>query len=116
MNIAIIRCNEHAYTCTGAGCVKAFCGNTGYFEQYQGMEKTLVASTDCCGCENFGKEEDGVKNPLFALRLEKLKTQGAEKVHLANCCKPGKCPNFDTIVDMVEDAGFDWERGTHGTK
>ena len=108
--IAIMNCRKSTEGCTAASCLTALREHTGSFEQYAQEGATLLALTDCGGCEGFDQPE----NTVLAKRLASFGKLGAQKVHLGICVfKEGKCPHLKELLGALEQAGLPYELGTH---
>lgn len=107
--IAILTCNKSSQSCTGAACFWAVNEKERSFAQYRQSEipVKLWAFFHCGGCaDNWGE------NAGFQKKLQRLKEEFVEKVHLGVCiCN--NCSHIDQIKEQLELAGLHWEEGTH---
>ncbi|RQD82623.1 CGGC domain-containing protein [Methanosalsum natronophilum] len=103
--IAVIRCETVSEVCPGTGCFKAFNNRTVQFKDY-GQQTEMIGFFTCGGCSG---------RRVYRL-AKKLKTNGADKVHISSCMLTKKypsCPNIDSIKISIEAAGLDVVEGTH---
>ncbi len=104
MKIGIIRCDEQSARCAGYSCFPAVQNKTGKFEVYDNIE--LVGFETCGGCGR-GKADKIME------RATRLKTKGAEVIHLSNCLL-GPCPSKELYQKtLVEQMGIPIVMGTH---
>lgn len=108
MKIAILHCRNASDICTGAACLKAFRQNLKSFAQYRDQPSELIAFFDCGGCEI-----DLQTNLGMAEKMERLKVEGVEKIHIGICVNPQKCPHYREIIMLLEQYGIPYELGTH---
>lgn len=113
--IAILRCLHSNTNCAGIGCLKAFQERTGAFAQYGDEELKLVAYFSCNGCKEAVLNEKGLARKLEALKLEQV-----EIVHLGSCVKKPTedgtlriCPQITAIRWELEALGMKMVGGTN---
>ncbi len=112
--IAMLTCLDAARSvCTGAGCLQAFNGKSGAFEQYGAEELELSAFFHCNGCENASTEDPGMQE-----KLERILSIQPDAVHLGVCTirKDGtRCPVIRQYTDFFLSHGIRVINGTHGS-
>lgn len=107
--IAIMVCKKSAEGCTGAACFWAFDAKYKNFAQYSDspIPVKLWGFFHCNGCETNRDTDAG-----FLKKLNRLKDEGVEKLHLGVCmCK--YCPHLEKICRHLEKEGIRYEQGTH---
>ena len=107
--IAVMICKKSADGCTGAACFWAFDAKYKNFEQYKDspIPVKLWGFFHCNGGDVDRDNDAGLKK-----KLNRLKEEGVEKVHLGVCmCK--YCPHMDEICGQLEREGIRYEKGTH---
>jgi predicted metal-binding protein len=107
MKIAILHCRKSMDVCTGAACFKAYNHDLASFAQYAGDRPELAAFFDCGGCGIDRAQNAGVLE-----KLERLKSEGVEKVHVG-VCVGHKCPEREEILALLDRYGLPYEFGTH---
>jgi len=106
--IGIIRCELQAPNCAGFNDFPAIKNKMGEFSKYDEIE--LVGFDTCGGCER-GKPEKIVS------RAQRLKTKGAQVIHLGTCAVGGRCPFEEAFAQAIhEKVGVPVIHGTHPTK
>ena len=107
--IAVMVCKKSAESCTGAACFWAFDTKYKSFAQYadSGLPVKLWGFFHCNGCES-----DWDTDVKMQKKLNRLREEGVEKVHLGVCmCR--YCPNLERICGQLEARGIPFEKGTH---
>jgi len=84
MKIAILVSKE-TKTCLGKGCMRAFLERTGAFERYEGSAELVEMAFD-----------DGDLDS----KIEFLKSQKVEAVHLSSCTRSNNC-DYDTMAHRL---------------
>ncbi len=107
MKIAIMHCRQASDVCTGASCFKAFNNCLKHFEQYKENKPELAAFFDCGGCEIDRKTDPGMIE-----KMDRLKSEGVDKIHIGVCIRE-KCPSFNNIIEMLDRYEIPYEFGTH---
>lgn len=107
MKIAILHCRKSSNVCTGAACFKAYNNSLKSFEKYKGKKTELVAFLDCGGCGIDRATEPGIIE-----KMDRLKSEGVEKIHIGICINE-KCPQYNEIIEMLDRYSIDYEFGTH---
>lgn len=107
MKIAILYCKKSSKVCTGASCFKAYNNSLKSFEQYKLNKPELSAFFDCGGCNIDRKIDSGMIE-----KMERLKSENVDKIHLGICIN-NKCPNYENIIEMLENYQIQYEKGTH---
>ncbi|MEF9984383.1 MAG: CGGC domain-containing protein [Oscillospiraceae bacterium] len=107
MKISILHCKNASNVCTGASCFKAYNNCLKSFEQYKDNKPELAAFFDCGGCDINRKTNAGMIE-----KMERLKSEGIEKVHIGVCINE-KCRYLDDILQMLNDFDIPYEFGTH---
>ncbi len=107
MKLAILHCKKATEVCTGASCFKAYNSKLKNFEQYIGLNTELIAFFNCGGCNIDIKTDRGMLE-----KIERLKKEGVEKIHIGVCITR-KCPHFDDIISMLSHYNIPYEFGTH---
>lgn len=107
MKIAILHCRKSSNVCTGAACFKAYNNFLKHFEQYKEAKPELAAFFDCGGCGICRSKDDGMIE-----KMERLKSEGVEKIHIGICINE-KCPSYDDIMEMMNKYEIPYEFGTH---
>jgi predicted metal-binding protein len=100
MNIAILHCQKVSDTCPGSGCFKAFNEGTATFSKYE-EKPTLSAFMHCGGCDS-----DWDTDPNMKKKIDRLKADGVERVHIGVCVGLS-CDNREDIADMIERNGME---------
>lgn len=111
MKLAILNCRKADEVCAGCGCLRAFFGRTGAFARYESAPMELIAFLRCNGCGRKPEEDAGMLE-----KLERLKTEGVEIVHLGICTRSaekGECPTITRLAAMLTERGMAVVRGTH---
>ena len=90
--IAILHCKKSGRVCTGAACFRAFYDRKKSFEQYEGQPVELSAYFDCNGCE-----ADKLNDPGFTEKLERMKEEHVDRIHIGKCC---------TEVELSMDSSY----------
>lgn len=105
--VAILHCKRSGKRCTGASCFRTFYDRQKAFAQYGGKDVELSAYFDCNGCET-----DKLTDPNFAEKLDRLKKENVDKIHIATCvvCK---CEYQEQIRQAITEHGLTYEEGTH---
>ncbi len=104
MKIGIIRCDEQSARCAGYSCFLSVQIKTGKFEVYDNIE--FLGFETCGGCGR-GKADKIMEHAT------RLKTKGAEVIHLSNCLL-GPCPSKELYQKtLVEQMGIPIVMGTH---
>lgn len=109
--IAVLNCLNSNRVCAGAACLSAFNRKTASFGRYRGEEVELAAFMRCNGCESVPKEDEGILE-----KVERLKKEGVEAVHVGVCTKNRegiRCKKMEVIMDMIKDQGIELVDGTH---
>ena len=107
--IAVMVCRETTDGCTGAACFWAFDTKYKNFAQYQDspVPVKLWGFFHCNGCDSDWDSDEKMKK-----KLNRLKEEGVEKVHLGVCiCR--HCPHLDRICSRLEKWEIPYEKGTH---
>ena len=105
--IAILYCNKSGRVCTGAACFRSFYDRKKNFTQYEGQEVELSAYFHCNGCE-----ADKLADPGFTEKLERMKQENVDKVHIATCIVH-KCEQLDLLKQALASQGISYEELTH---
>lgn len=106
--LTCLRSNE---VCTGAACFGAFNGRKKSFERYEGEDVQLAGFMKCNGCEKDPLQDAGIRE-----KVERLKKEGVEAVHVGVCTKKrdgSRCANIAAIMEMIEAQGIELVDGTH---
>lgn len=82
----MLNCLNSNKVCAGAACFTAFNKRIRSFERYKGMDVEVAAFMRCNGCGNDPDEDDGMKE-----KVERMKQEGVETVHVGLCTKTKKC-------------------------
>lgn len=109
--IAIVRCLEVSYRCTGSGCLKAFHNRAKAFGCYGDEEVYLASFFSCNGCDRDPEEDEEMIK-----KLDRLQKMGVDTVHTSSCTQKagqGYCVNMEKIVNMLRDRGIKTIHGTH---
>lgn len=109
--IAFLNCLKANRVCTGASCFRAFNNRTRSFERYADQDVEVAAFMRCNGCESDPLTDDGILE-----KVERLKEEQVETVHLGACTKnrEGKrCPTIEKIMKLIEERGIELVDGTH---
>ena len=107
MKIAILYCRKASNVCTGAACLKAFNHDLASFAQYANNRPELAAFCDCGGCDI-----DRVHDAGQCEKMERLVSEGVEKVHVGICVGQ-KCPHREEILAQLGQYHLPYEFGTH---
>lgn len=105
MRIAIMNCMKTDNGCISAGCFKALKEKSGAFADYP-QAPDLAAFFHCGGCE-----ADRRADPDFLKKMDRLKKEGVERIHIGNCARG--CDNAQSIQQTLKEHGFDLRLGTH---
>ena len=108
MKIAILHCKQAQDVCTGSACFNAYNNHLKSFAQYSNMSTILSAFMDCGGCGIDFKTHAGIIE-----KMDRLKSEGIEKIHLGVCINKEKCPRYENIIEMLDKWGIAYEYGTH---
>lgn len=109
--IAMLNCLKANEVCTGAACFKAFNLKQKHFEIYKDEEIELAAYMRCNGCGKEPSKDDGMIE-----KIERLRKEGVEVVHVGVCTQNGageECKTITEISSMLEEKGIKVIRGTH---
>lgn len=111
--IAILRCLNKSYSCTGSGCMRAWNERTKAFAPYAGEDAVLATMLNCNGCDR-----DPSTDEAMVKKLDRLQKMGVEIVHTSGCtvkdpADPVYCENVEKIVSMLHDRGIQTVHGTH---
>lgn len=105
--IAILHCKKSGRVCTGAACFRTFYDRKKSFAQYAGQDVELSAYFDCNGCE-----ADKLTDPGFCEKLERMKQEHVDKIHIG-ICAVHKCDQLALIEQALTEHGLAFEEGTH---
>ncbi len=110
--VAILRCMNVSYSCTGSGCLKAWREKSKAFADYD-EEDELVSFLHCNGCDCDPATDEGMQK-----KLNRLQKNGVDVVHTSGCTirdkESGKrCPKIDQLVEMLQERGIKTVHGTH---
>lgn len=111
--IAILRCLQTGFSCTGSGCLKAWNEKEKAFACYKEEDATLAAFLNCNGCDKDpAQDEDMLK------KIDRLEKMGVAVVHTSGCTVKdretgNRCPNIEKIVQMLQQRQIEVVRGTH---
>ena len=105
--IAILHCLKSGNVCTGAACFRSFYDRKKAFEQYQGQNVELSAYFDCNGCE-----ADKLTDPGFTEKLERMRQEHVDRIHIALCCVK-RCPQLEQLKSAMDRAGLSYVEGSH---
>lgn len=108
MKIAILHCRKASDVCTGAACFKAYHQNLKSFAQYRDNQPELAAFFDCGGCGI-----DRAANPGMVEKMQRLKSEGVDKIHIGICVNPQKCSHYQEILALLDQYEIPYELGTH---
>ena len=90
--------------CTGAACFQAFHEQTRGFEISRGQQVQVAAFMKCNGCDSDPIKDEGMRE-----KVERLKKEQVEAVHLGACTirKDGsRCENIARIAEMIREQGI----------
>lgn len=107
MKIAILHCRKSSNVCTGAACFRAYNNSLKSFEQYKDEKPELAAFFDCGGCGIDRNTDAGMIE-----KMDRLKSEGVEKIHVGICINE-KCNQYNDIIEMLDRYKIDYEFGTH---
>ena len=105
--IAILHCKKSGRVCTGAACFRAFYDRKKSFEQYEGQPVELSAYFDCNGCE-----ADKLNDPGFTEKLERMKEEHVDRIHIGKCCL-ARCEQLNQMKKQWTGWVFLIVEGTH---
>ena len=111
MKIAILNCLRANEVCAGCACLNAFNARAKSFEIYRDTEVELAAFLRCNGCRRGPGLGDGMVE-----KLERLKSEGVEAVHLGFCTRGrngAECRTITRMAEILESWGLRVVRGTH---
>ena len=104
--IAILHCKKSGRVCTGAACFRAFYDRKKSFEQYEGQPVELSAYFDCNGCE-----ADKLNDPGFTEKLERMKEEHVDRIHIGKCCL-ARCEQLNQMKEAMDRVGLSYVEGT----
>ena len=105
VKIGIIICDRYR-RCAGGKCFRSVKNREGAFSRYQGMDVEVVGYTSCDGCPGGNIE----------YAVDEMKSNGAEKIHLATGLIVGypPCPYITYFHDFIQERyGLEVVYGTH---
>ena len=107
--IAIMVCKRTTGHCTGYACFCAFDRKLENFAQYAQSPVPVIlwGFFHCNGCETDWSADAGMQR-----KLNLLKEQGVEKLHLGVCIR-NNCPKLELLCRQLESYGIPYELGTH---
>ena len=111
MKIAMLNCLRANEVCAGCACLSAFYQRRAAFARYAGTEVELAAFLRCNGCGRPPEEDAGMLE-----KLDRLKAEGVETVHLGVCTREKggeECPTITALGRLLEIRGISVVRGTH---
>ena len=105
--IAILHCKKSGRVCTGAACFRAFYDRKKWSMQYEGQPVELSAYFDCNGCE-----ADKLNDPGFTEKLERMKEEHVDRIHIGKCCL-ARCEQLNQMKEAMDRVGLSYVEGTH---
>ena len=107
MKIAIMNCMNTSRSCVAAACFRAYAAGTNAFAAYSEDDRAQLAGFfPCGGCDMVIESDEG-----FAKKLDKLKTEGVQHVHISKCASG--CKRVQDFVKAYEGKGIEVVLGTH---
>ncbi|MGX8794996.1 CGGC domain-containing protein [Fusibacter sp. JL298sf-3] len=96
MKIAVMACRKLVNKCTGIGCYNAFHKKAHAFAPYVNEDVEMSCLFYCAGCaETVYDGED------WSHKVEQLKRNGVETVHLARCIEV-ECAQYHAHINRLE--------------
>lgn len=100
MAIAIMACRKLVGKCSGTGCFKVHNDSKAAFEIYGDNKPILASFFYCCGCE-----ETKIKDEDWKHKIDQLKNNNVDTVHVALCIKV-ECDYYEKHEEMLKNEGF----------